>query len=878
MALTPWQTKTHGLIDAANIQHAKDQELGLVGNPGQVPSMGLDIGKLTQAAQEAWRKSIETDVQQTDAQGNVTTVKGYDLSGIGPQRKDFASQQAYEEALGQGDVANIHSLLFGNQAQQPQIPGSQMQGQNSLQALLRLLGIQLPTNNVGGGGLQFMANGGIVTQPTAAIVGERGPEMVMGGGGNTAFSPSQRTRTRGQRKQTEAAGMEPLGSGRQYSPITHPYSQLDQVGQRSTVAQGLNPMFSRDQTALPAAQGIGRSTVYPGGAGSFFPIEALAQAQQQMMAPEEQIGRRAQRQEGMIPSMERGAFTAPGFINRPAGITSGRGQYPSTMQRGGPAASRSDQLLQSLLGQFQSGNLETFSPFQPTGQDYRGFDRWSANIPQVPLAPGPLQQQQALSQMMGPINQDMHDQLMQDRLGYQQQNQLAGQSLYHTNFPWMNQPVFNPADATNPFNPFGGQVYGLAGGGRINQPLMALVGEEGPELAMLQPGDAVIPLPEGQADNIAKTLGLVGMANGGFVDDPMAQQRRITEPQREVAQEKMPSKNIFDALGIPRVGAMGMYQHPYAQQEQLREFGANVGQMVIDPAGPPATSGNPLGLPPMAAGQRGQRMIEELLGEGQIDYAPPSTAQPASATVVDTNISEPPDDFEIPNFARFQIAGQNRNLTIKDYEEMNALIDKFDREVVAPAYEYAYSLEYQSPEQLAAISRADELKAIATAKRKTVSAIEEAQVKKSAAAYETGVEAEAAEKLAAAELNELMILDQNADADRERLLQKDATDSALAQAKFESGEAQTEWERSFAQEQQQYQRGKERSEEQRKIEANQAMGGLVIAILQSRGIPINPELAAVLSSGNIPGSSIAPFLGVMLQGQAAPQATQFGFA
>ena len=862
-------------------------------NPFADPSgSGLSIQELSRKAQEDWEKSIAGTAKQTSATGEyIGDVASRDLSKLGgvPSRADFFSgvpsyqddpaaygraQQEYQDAFGRSEMGYLDELLFGNQAQQPQIPGSQMQGENSLQALLRLLGIQLPTNNVGGGGLQFMANGGIVTQPTAAIVGERGPEMVMGGGGNTAFSPSQRTRTRGQRKQTEAAGIEPLGSGRQYSPIMQGGQQ---VGQRSTVAQGLNPMFSRDQTALPAAQGIGRGAVYPGGAGSFFPIEALAQAQQQMMAPEEQIGRQAQWLEGMVTARNPGAFTAPGFINRPAGITSK--QYPKfRMERG-----HADELLQSLLGQFRGGNLETFSPFQPTGQDYRGFDRWSANIPQVPLAPGPLQQQQALSQMMGPINQDIHDQLMQDRLGYQQQNQLAGQSLYHTNFPWMNQPVFNPADATDPFNPFSTRkaegLYGLAGGGRINQPLMALVGEEGPELAMLQPGDAVIPLPEGQADNIAKTLGLVGMANGGFVNDPMAQQRRITEPQREVAQEKMPSQNIFDALGIPRVGAMGLPHHPqYPQQEQLREFGANVGQMVIDPAGPPATSGNPLGLPPMAAGQRGQRMIEELLGEGQIDYAPPSTAQPAPATVVDPGPIQPPDDFEIPNFARFQIAGQNRNLTIKDYEEMNALIDKFDREVVAPAFEYAYSLEEASPEQLAAISRAQELKAIATEKRKTVSAIESAQVKKSAAAYETGVEAEAAEKLAAAELNELMILDQNADADRERLLQKDATDSALAQAKFESGEAQTEWERSFAQEQQQYQRGKERSEEQRKIVANQAMGGLVIAILQSRGIPINPELAAVLSSGNIPGSSIAPFLGVMLQGQAAPQATQFGFA
>jgi|TARA_R110002020_G_scaffold138713_2_gene309199 hypothetical protein len=125
MPMTPEEAKTHAMVDAANIQYAKDKELGLVGSPGRRPSMGLDMGKLTREAQEAWRKSIETDVLQTDAQGNVTTVKGYDLSGLGPQREDFASQQAYEEALGQSDVAAIEKAAFSKdpQAELARLPG-----------------------------------------------------------------------------------------------------------------------------------------------------------------------------------------------------------------------------------------------------------------------------------------------------------------------------------------------------------------------------------------------------------------------------------------------------------------------------------------------------------------------------------------------------------------------------------------------------------------------------------------------------------------------------------------------------------------------------------------------------------------------------------
>ena len=111
MALTPEQAKMHAQIAATNIEAKK----GKPDDPSILPSPGgLDMGKLTREAQEAWRKSIETDVQKTDAQGNVIgTVKGYDLSGIGPQREDFASQQAYEEALGQGDVAAIDAAVFG---------------------------------------------------------------------------------------------------------------------------------------------------------------------------------------------------------------------------------------------------------------------------------------------------------------------------------------------------------------------------------------------------------------------------------------------------------------------------------------------------------------------------------------------------------------------------------------------------------------------------------------------------------------------------------------------------------------------------------------------------------------------------------------------
>jgi hypothetical protein len=59
----------------------------------------------------------------------------------------------------------------------------------------------------------------------------------------------------------------------------------------------------------------------------------------------------------------------------------------------------------------------------------------------------------------------------------------------------------------------GGPIQFLAGGGTINKPTMAVVGEAGPELAMLQPGDAILPLSMPQANQLLKA-GTPGFQTG----------------------------------------------------------------------------------------------------------------------------------------------------------------------------------------------------------------------------------------------------------------------------------------------------------------------------------------------------------------------------
>ena len=562
MALTPEQAKMHAQIAATNIEAKK----GKPDDPSILPSPGgLDMGKLTREAQEAWRKSIETDVQKTDAQGNVIgTVKGYDLSGIGPQREDFASQQAYEEALGQGDVAAIDAAVFGGgpplprsfaasigiggqqnfqnlpinyrvselrrAAQQAFDSGDFFQAEMLERQANELLGIvaqyysptgageigALPTTLAhrqyrpmaglageisalpAGYNLAFMANGGIVTEPTAAIVGERGPEMVMGGGGNNA--PSRKARA--QQQQTEAAGMGPVGAGRQYNPIMQGGQQ---VGTQSSPSFGpmqggpsLSPPFSQYPSNVLDAYMESQRGLPPGGFGP----PPTSRAQQQMMGIEGQLGRQAQQMASNQQAQQAAMAAAQQQMAQAAGMQPlGYGRQYAPMFSGAPFG--------NYIGQTSIPNRQ----LQPIGSGVYPEVDWRQLYAQqesqgLPIGPPHVDWNPAGTQFQ------MHD------YGTPQNYPAGvyGGSLQSTYSPHLNRhsQTRHQRDQMMGGNPLNMLPFaGLAGGGKINQPMMALVGEEGPELAMLQPGDAVIPLPEGQADNIAKTLGLVGMANGG---------------------------------------------------------------------------------------------------------------------------------------------------------------------------------------------------------------------------------------------------------------------------------------------------------------------------------------------------------------------------
>jgi hypothetical protein len=449
--------------------------------------------------------------------------------------------------------------------------------------------------------LQFMANGGIVTEPTAAIVGERGPEMVMGGAGNT--NPRRTT----QSQQAQAAGQGPAGAGRQYSPLMQgdrrvgtqsrpaPFGPLQQQRFGPELAPG-QPIYGAEPGANYAAtpqQFLGRSGEFGSSMGDagqgqmwgqmdYGPLVAAqqarqadhrAQAQQQMarMAGMGPVG--AGRQYN--PIMQGGQQVGTQSAAAPFGPFSGAmpgGNYPTTPSafRGRPSgmhgASMGDTGQSQMFGQMDFGPMEQqmainqqaqqaamaaaqqqmaqaagmgpmgygrqYSPLMQGGQrvgtqsaggfgPYQSGGFWAdpgmmyGSTPQQFLgmgsggfgsSMGDTGQSQMKGQMdFGPMEQQMRLR-EQARQGNQQQMMMGG----------------------NPLNmlPFAA----LAGGGQINQPMMALVGEQGPELAMLQPGDAIIPLGEGQAQQFAEIPGMI-KAQDGLNVDLLAQQ--ISDPLYE---------------------------------------------------------------------------------------------------------------------------------------------------------------------------------------------------------------------------------------------------------------------------------------------------------------------------------------------------------
>jgi hypothetical protein len=365
------------------------------------------------------------------------------------------------------------------------------------------------TQQTGQPPLQFLQHGGIITQPTTAIVGERGPEMVMGGAGNTnprRTTQRQQAQAAGQgpqRQQAQAASQAPVGAGRQYSPIM----QGDQrVGTRSTAAP-FGPL--QQQRFGQAAPGQPVYDAIPGANYAATPQQFLGipgQMHGSTMGDAGQGQMYGQMDYGPLVAAQEAQRAAQAQAQQQMAQAAGMGpvgygrQYSPMMSAGEQIGTQSRAAFGPYaMGPQAPGAVPPQTWYQPGGI-YGSTPGQFLGMPSDPYLSGygssmtDTGQSQMRGQMdFGPMEQQMRLR-EQARQANQQQMMMGG----------------------NPLNmlPFAA----LAGGGQINQPMMALVGEQGPELAMLQPGDAIIPLAEGQAQQFAEIPGMIKAQDGLNVD------------------------------------------------------------------------------------------------------------------------------------------------------------------------------------------------------------------------------------------------------------------------------------------------------------------------------------------------------------------------
>jgi hypothetical protein len=100
-------------------------------------------------------------------------------------------------------------------------------------------------------------------------------------------------------------------------------------------------------------------------------------------------------------------------------------------------------------------------------------------------------------------------------------------------------------------------IQSFAGGGRVSRPTVALVGENGPELAMLQSGDLILPLPKKQSKKVEKMPSIPKMEHGGMIfgggpgrmmrggaNQPLMEREYFTGPGFEVSGRTADDPNL----------------------------------------------------------------------------------------------------------------------------------------------------------------------------------------------------------------------------------------------------------------------------------------------------------------------------------------------
>ena len=179
-------------------------------------------------------------------------------------------------------------------------------------------------------------------------------------------------------------------------------------------------------------------------------------------------------------------------------------------------------------------------------------------------------------------------------------------------------------------------IQSFAAGGRVSRPTVALVGENGPELAMLQAGDLILPLPKKQSKKVEKMPGIPKMQLGGGI--PGTAERRemftgLVAPQGLGTRVQGPIAGAIDPRGFdPEQGGIGP-----AGRNRLKEIESAIGraaQSVLFPGGLGSRAASvPLGMPmPGGIGADPNQMLRTAEGRA-LDFPDVSPTGPFGTSV-----------------------------------------------------------------------------------------------------------------------------------------------------------------------------------------------------------------------------------------------------
>ena len=375
-------------------------------------------------------------------------------------------------------------------------------------------------------------------------------------------------------------------------------------------------------------------------------------------------------------------------------------------------------------------------------------------------------------------------------------------------------------------------IRSMAGGGTIDKPTMAVVGEAGPELSLLQPGDAILPLSMPQANQLLKA-GTPGYQDG------LTPSQKFLQSQAQKKDAPFPS---FSGLMVDPEKAARANLLAYQKTQQpdvLQSFMPGTATTTI--ANPFQTGGDTRTVPSYVPPGPGFRQT----------LAPGLAGGPSALVPPKKEPTEP-----LPPFQWADGAGINSAELLK--------ASRAGQYTPAMAAEVLETLSDVTADVQELESELAQLEADEDIELNDPRIIQKRQDLNDA-------------RRVFAEVQQVY---QTASANQENFLSRQITETQFGrEADIRERERQEDYERQLAATELQYGRSQEEDAEilARQSAQNEAVANLLTQLFGSIGITIPEEAKGALTTQNL-SSLLGTFMNLQQQQQATPQVARLGFA